>query len=217
MWASVLVIASTVFAPRVAQDTLVVRADNAPIWGTDLSLVEELRLGVLDGPVEEAFTEIRGFVTLDDGELWIGDGASVRRFTESGRFIGELGREGEGPGEFKGIAGMKRMPDGRVVVFDPWVGRLSYFSPDGSFLSSSPRAIGVVLARHELLEVDSDGNLYQYWIRLDADSGRGIPCGTSWTKPASRSIRSRGRPADEPCWVDRATSSGTSALSLPAP
>ncbi|MEM7417795.1 MAG: hypothetical protein AAF389_20060 [Gemmatimonadota bacterium] len=151
-------------------DTLVVRVDNAPEWGNHPTLVEEVRIGVLEGPVEESFTTIRGFVVLDDGEMWVGDGAEVRRFGPEGDFLGYLGREGEGPGEFKGIAGMGRMPDGRVVIFDPWQGRINYFSPDGVFDSSAPRAIGVIMGPYDVFRVSDEGSLLQFWSLPNPDS-----------------------------------------------
>ena len=43
--------------------------------------------------------------------------------------------KGEGPGEFKGITGIERGPDGQVVAVDYGASRLTYFKPDGALVS----------------------------------------------------------------------------------
>jgi hypothetical protein len=58
---------------------------------------------------------------------------SVSLFDEQGRFISELGRRGEGPGEL-GSAGRLALLGDTLVVMDAVLYRASYFAPDGTFL-----------------------------------------------------------------------------------
>ena len=50
----------TVAAPSLlgAQDTLVVHSNGSPAWGSAPRLVEELRIGVLEGAEEELFGSV---------------------------------------------------------------------------------------------------------------------------------------------------------------
>ena len=49
-----------------------------------------------------------------------------------------FGREGEGPGEFDGLSGIERGPDGQVVAVEFGSARLTFFRPDGTLLSEGP-------------------------------------------------------------------------------
>ncbi|MEE8639814.1 MAG: 6-bladed beta-propeller [bacterium] len=58
----------------------------------------------------------------------------VKRFDESGSFLGSWGKEGTGNGEFAGPAGLAVGPTGDVFVADP--DRLQRFTAEGSFLNA---------------------------------------------------------------------------------
>lgn len=49
-----------------------------------------------------------------------------------------FGREGEGPGEFDGLTGIERGPDGQVVAMDFGAARMTFFEPDGTLVSEVP-------------------------------------------------------------------------------
>lgn len=159
---------STILAcatPLLAQDTVVVHADNPPVWGSSPTLVEELRIGGM-GDDAAAFGRVAAVAVDDRGVIWVADemAAEVKRFGPDGQLLGVVGRRGEGPGEFQGISGIKRMPDGRMVVWDQHTGRFSYFSPEGRFLASTPRAIGVLGGLQEVFQIDTTGSLYHMWM-----------------------------------------------------
>ena len=147
-----------------AQDTVVVRADNPPVWGPSPRLVEEFRIGGVDDEVA-SFGHVVGVAVDGGGVIWVADGraAEVRRFGPDGRFLGIVGGKGDGPGEFRGISGIKRRPDGRVVVWDAHGGRFSFFSEDGAFVGSAARYVGVIGAPQEVFQVDTAGVLYALW------------------------------------------------------
>jgi len=64
--------------------------------------------------------------------------ASVFVFDSVGRHLRTLGKEGGGPGEFKGKAGLTAFAAGfdTVLVFDPALGRRSAFTTAGAFIQS---------------------------------------------------------------------------------
>ncbi len=60
-------------------------------------------------------------------------GARVAVFDGAGAFVEELGRAGEGPGEFRGVSALALTPEGTLVALDARRGVLSRWSRDGGF------------------------------------------------------------------------------------
>ncbi len=62
----------------------------------------------------------------------------VRCGDREGRVIGVIGREGDGPGEFRTISGIERGPQGSLLALDRRLARLMHFRPDGARLQEAP-------------------------------------------------------------------------------
>ncbi len=62
--------------------------------------------------------------------------STIKVFGEDGQFIREIGRKGQGPGEFTRIYFLGFSPDGRLLVTDFQNRRTSFFGPEGDFLGS---------------------------------------------------------------------------------
>jgi hypothetical protein len=60
----------------------------------------------------------------------------IKVFGEDGRFIRNVGRKGQGPGEFSQAFFLGFSPDGRLLVTDYQNRRTSIFGPEGDFRSS---------------------------------------------------------------------------------
>ena len=60
-------------------------------------------------------------------------GARIAVFDAAGAFVAELGRAGEGPGEFRGVSALTLVPGGTLVALDARRGVLSRWSPGGAF------------------------------------------------------------------------------------
>ena len=60
----------------------------------------------------------------------------LRVFSLAGDFLGFIGRDGEGPGEFRSVGNMG-VHEGRVWVDDPDLRRYQYFDAEGRFVSSA--------------------------------------------------------------------------------
>lgn len=85
-------------------------------WGGTAELVEELRIGVVEGDPEYMFGGITG-IAAD------ADGVHVR----------DVGGEGQGPGEYlRVLLGMTVRIDGRLQIYDPYNERLSLYERDGT-------------------------------------------------------------------------------------
>ena len=61
---------------------------------------------------------------------------AIKVFDDRGRFVRAIGRKGEGPGEFQNITRVACLPEGRLLVMDWGLTRVSLFSSDGTFIQS---------------------------------------------------------------------------------
>lgn len=114
----------------------VVRHDAASVRSAPhISLVEELRLGTMEGPEETQFFRISAADVSGD-ELYILDGghSQVRVFRSDGTFRRSFGREGEGPGEFQRPSSLDVLGDTVVVQGR----RLTLLDTEGSLLATGP-------------------------------------------------------------------------------
>jgi len=159
-----LALALALLVPSIAhaQDTVVVRAENPPAWGLRPRLVEEVRIGTLDGDERYAFGRIGDLAVGDDGVIWVCDpqAKAIRRFSPEGEALGSVGREGEGPGEFGDPGNVERLADGRMVTWDQRLFRVSFFGADGTFERSFQLNTGVVIGAPGVFTAGHDGVLY---------------------------------------------------------
>jgi hypothetical protein len=144
----------------LAQSPVVVRSTAPPVWGSSPRLVEEMRIGVLDGDEEYMLGLVynvavgrNGTVIIEDHQLPL-----LRMYDASGKFVRNIGRAGEGPGEYRSIAGVETFPDGRIVVWDNRIQRLTVYSPDGRYVSSMRVPSG--LWTQKVFQVDRAGYAY---------------------------------------------------------
>ncbi len=81
-----------------------------------------------------ALYRVSGAAFVADSLLVVGDGggATLRRFGEDGRWIDDVGRPGEGPGEFSNFISVHPAPGDSVAVSDFLQRRITFFSPDGT-------------------------------------------------------------------------------------
>jgi tripartite motif-containing protein 71 len=72
-----------------------------------------------------------------DGDLYVADQFShlVQRFSPAGRFLGQWGTYGAGPGELGAIDGLAVAANGDVYVLDSTHDRIERFTPGGRLLS----------------------------------------------------------------------------------
>lgn len=118
----------TVVETETVGDTTVVRTVSGSVWGGDATLVPEVSVGELDGPEEYLFGSVSAIAVDDDHNVYVLDRQArhVRVFDSEGTYVKTLGRDGEGPGEFKVPIGLA-ISDGRLLVRDPANGRVQLF------------------------------------------------------------------------------------------
>ncbi len=115
-------------------------ANASPTW----TLVEELRVGTLEGTGPDAFAYLKGLVALEGGGFAVLDSQiqELRVFGPDGAHVASHGGKGQGPGEFADANGLMLGPDGRIWVPDARNGRMSVFDPEDGFIESFPFADG---------------------------------------------------------------------------
>jgi hypothetical protein len=96
------------------------------------------RVGKIDGASWEIFGE-RPEVAFDgDGNLYVFDPTSHRVvvINPAGRFVRQIGRRGDGPGELRSPMGFVVMRDGTVIIGDMGHAAFLEFAPDGTYRRS---------------------------------------------------------------------------------
>ena len=90
------------------------------------------------GDVSHQFFGVVGALRLSDGRIVIGNRGSseLRFFDEDGQHLFSVGSSGDGPGEFRMLAGLYRMEGDSLLTHDFQGRRMSVFAPDGAFVRS---------------------------------------------------------------------------------
>ena len=114
-------------APALGQERLEIRhEDDLPV----ATLEEVFELDLTDAPISRRALHL---AELADGRVFVGGATEVLAFDGDGVYQGEIGREGEGPGEFQLLTGLGMHRD-TLWAGDAVSGRVSRFLPDGSLL-----------------------------------------------------------------------------------
>ncbi len=109
----------------------------------DFVLVEELRLGqATGGPAgeePEVFGDLVGLAVDEVGRIYVADRTTqdIGVFDPKGHFLRRFGGEGEGPGEFRGLAGVAWHASGILLAMDFDARRVTAFDSLGEVLSTA--------------------------------------------------------------------------------
>jgi hypothetical protein len=141
-------------------DTIVAHAQQAPLWGDSVSLVEDVRIGELDGPEEYTFGRVVSMAVDSAGATYVLDqqALTVRVYDESGRHVRDIGRSGSGPGELKQPHSLDFMPDGRLAVRDFGNARINFYAPTGESVGTLTIPGGFYTSTP--MHVDTLGRIY---------------------------------------------------------
>ena len=106
----------------------------SPSMAADSVQLEELwRIGGDTEDPDQFFGVINAMVEDADGNLYLLDSQlhDVKIFDADGNFVRAIGREGEGPGEFRRPADLFLMPNGDVGVLQRAPGKIVLMTPEG--------------------------------------------------------------------------------------
>lgn len=109
---------------------------------------------------EPELYQVMDAVRLQDGRIVVASNGSsaLQVYSPGGQHLQTIGREGEGPGEFRSVFWVGRLPGDTIAAWDPSLGRLSVFGPDASLVRVvTPRgSLGLLPRAHGVL---ADGRL----------------------------------------------------------
>lgn len=114
----------------IAQNQEVVTNDSNE-WHIDP--VPDLELGGITGTDPYLFADITGISSLSDGRIVVVNGGSrqIRYFDRSGTFLHQVGRQGEGPGEYDMVRLVSAFPGDSLLLFDVPARRVTVLGHDG--------------------------------------------------------------------------------------
>lgn len=100
------------------------------------TLEDVFRVGSMAGADWETFGEVGGVAFDGQGQLYVFDRQSSRIVVTDarGKFVREVGKQGEGPGELRMPAAFTVLRDGTIVIADMGHRAYQLFGPDGAFL-----------------------------------------------------------------------------------
>lgn len=205
-------------APKVLAvvDTLpggILRVQNpAPSGWTDTNQIvftEVQRIQPADGEPGE-LGDIMDMVVADDGSIFVTVNGPTRidHFGADGSYLGPVGRQGSGPGEYQAV--FLTWTAGHLVVNDPEIQRVSVFDPAGKYLRSWIgtcciwRWIGSdTLGRTYIPVIPGSDDHGMGWIRYDL---QGTVIDTLW----------KAKPSEEgKYWEFHPSKNSTSRYSIP--
>jgi DNA-binding beta-propeller fold protein YncE len=132
-------------------------------------------------PAEPAsFYQANDVITLPNGDVLVAEGHSdsqpvhrIARFNRDGKYLGEYGKRGAGPGEFMQPHGLALDSQGRLFVADRSNNRVQILTTDGKFIAEwkqFARPSGVFIDRQDMLYV------------ADSESGSVSPPMAAWRR-----------------------------------
>lgn len=121
---------------KVSGITIVKNPKN-PMYSREIvKFDEELAIGKAEGPEEYLLTHIWGFTVDDEENIYIMDSKPfrIKVFDKDGKYLRSIGREGQGPGEFRIPENIQFTHQKEIMVNDSGKGGLIFFSVDGQLL-----------------------------------------------------------------------------------
>jgi hypothetical protein len=157
-------------------------------------------IGVVEGPAAYQWTRPVAAVRLAGGGFVVAEQSpgELRFFDALGTHLRTVGSAGQGPGEFRQLAGLARLPGDTLLAWDAGSLRLTWFTPEGERvrdLTLEPQG-GLQGIRHVTVdaeggllvlgptsgweELENRGRVRESWRILPLDPGGGVgrPLGT---------------------------------------
>ncbi len=114
-----------------------VRNPEEGLWNlngdANVTIIKERQIGELDGPEEFLFAWIADIAVNSEGDIYVSDRRlnEVKRYNKDGEYLMNVGRFGQGPGEYQSPTILSVNSQNELIVFDGSSGRLSVFFDNG--------------------------------------------------------------------------------------
>jgi hypothetical protein len=114
-----------------------VRTLSGSVWQDTAILCEQASIGAVEGEEVYLLGNVVGVAAHGDRIYVLDEQVPVlRAYDFHGRHVRDIGRKGDGPGEFRNPAGVGVSCDGLIFVHDGSQGRISVFTADGEFVET---------------------------------------------------------------------------------
>lgn len=172
----------------LASGTVLVRNPQVGAWDSASAwrLVEDLRIGAMEGQGPEVFGRVHDLEVDGYGRIYVLDSqaSEIRVFDDAGQHVRTIGGPGGGPGELQRPTGFTWAPGWRLWVEDPANGRYTVYDTTGAVHASYPRTIRGVRFRWAGT-FDRSGRLYVRGLRVLEQSRESVLiCMDSVASPA---------------------------------
>lgn len=119
-----------------AEDVVVVSNPKTPAHQMRIVFKEELTIGEVEGDENYMFGSGISFNTDDEGNFYVTDSDNhrIQKYDPEGKYLLTIGREGQGPGEFRGLSLPRFDKDNHLYITDESNRRISFFDKDGQYL-----------------------------------------------------------------------------------
>lgn len=121
--------------------------------GREWKVVPELTIGSIGGTGPDVFGRVTALAVSADGEIAVLDAqaSEIRVFDARGAHVRTVGREGAGPGEFRGALSVHYDSRDRMWVPESENARYSVFDSVGNFITSFRRTAGTLIGNPGVL------------------------------------------------------------------
>ena len=154
---------------------------------SNLRLEEQWRVGGEDEDEEVFFGVLTAIDTDESGNIYLLDTqlSEVFVFSPHGDYLHSIGRQGEGPGEFRRASEMFVTTGGQIAVVQAMPGKIVMLTPEGDpagnhpvqtdddgvafFRSAGRTSDGIVIQRQQFARRDNGFDITSALIRIDAD------------------------------------------------
>ncbi len=124
----------------VARDSagVAIVESTGPAWGPEQAIVladtPAVLIGAEDDQPEYQFGRVAAALRLADGGIAVFDGMAheLRWYDAQGKFVRKTGGEGGGPGEYRFVSWMRRLPGDSLMLHDVMAQRITVVAPDGT-------------------------------------------------------------------------------------
>ena len=119
-----------------SDDIVVVSNSKTPELEMRIVFTEELSIGEAEGDENYMFGQTIAFNTDEDGNFYVSDLDTNRilKYDPEGKYLLAIGREGQGPGEFRNLSVPQFDKDNNLYITDGSNRRISFFDKDGKYL-----------------------------------------------------------------------------------
>ena len=112
--------------------------NTTPAWregeGWQVDTVPMTVIGADESDPQQQWKYVEGAARLSDGSIAVAADGSIRLFGADGRFVRQISRAGEGPGEFRYLADLLTLPGDTLRASEYFGRRIAYFTSTGTLL-----------------------------------------------------------------------------------